>query len=188
MGAQIERKRISHLSLNVLKSDFLEPLTLWCHCQVVIRRTWPQIVNRCQLYLLWWIFVLPESSLNNRSDSEYLHLYFDLHKHMEHSHADSPWLLSMSTEHKRDWPCCHVNVALFPWHVSRFLNVHFASVLQVFLRLFLSFANILQLLRFILLYFPATPFAQSEFPSTSWFIFIVLDHSSVIAIQILFDS
>jgi len=119
---------------------------------------------------------------------KFFHLYFDLQKHTEHSHADSPWILSMSTEHKRDWPCCHVNVALFPWHVSRFLNVHFASALQVFLRLFLGFANILQLLRFILLYFPARPFAQSKFPFTPWFIFIVSDHSSVIAIQILFDS
>ena len=38
MGAQVERKRICHLPLNVLKSDFLEPLTLCliCYCQRVI--------------------------------------------------------------------------------------------------------------------------------------------------------
>ena len=55
----------------------------------------------CQLYLLWWILDHSELSSNNRSGSKFFHLCFDLHRHMEHSHVDSPWLLSMSTERQR---------------------------------------------------------------------------------------
>ena len=89
------------------------------------------------------ILLLLNRHLNNSSDSAHFHFYFNLHKHVEHSPADSPWLLSMFTEQQRDWPCCHINVAPFPWHVSRFPNVHSDSVLQIISSFCQCFCNFL---------------------------------------------